>query len=141
MPLGKRVQALPGNELLRDLPLELNAVGTLSGHGFHPLKAQLTLSKSLTSNCPAPGAHSSMLSGARRVHPVIVGWSIANRPFIPSPSNDDPAAAWPRATPGRNWVVLDVAPGTGWWYGLNHYASLIGTTQGRPAHDQWAKSR
>src|SRR4030095_17089859 len=34
----------PGNELLRDLPLELNAVGTLSGHGFHPLKAQLTLS-------------------------------------------------------------------------------------------------
>src|SRR5262249_3972568 len=23
--------------------------------------------------------------------------------------------------------------------GLNHYASLIGTTQGRPAHDQWAK--
>src|SRR6266566_10049365 len=46
-PLGKRIQALPGNELLRDLPLELNAVGTLSGHGFHPLKAQLTL-KSLT---------------------------------------------------------------------------------------------
>jgi hypothetical protein len=42
MTLGKRVQALAGNELLRDLPLELNAVGTLSGHGFHPLKAQLT---------------------------------------------------------------------------------------------------
>src|SRR5215216_2055269 len=32
------------NELLRDLLLELNAVGTLWGHGFHPLKAQLTLS-------------------------------------------------------------------------------------------------
>jgi hypothetical protein len=62
MPLGKRVQALPGNELLRDLPLELNAVGTLSGHGFHPLKAQLTLSNSLTSNCPAPGAHSTETS-------------------------------------------------------------------------------
>src|SRR6516165_1584481 len=43
----------------------------------------------------------SMLSGARRVHPVIVGWSIANRPLIPSPSNDDPAAAWPRATPSE----------------------------------------
>jgi hypothetical protein len=42
--IGKRVQALPGNEVLGDLPLELNAVGTLSGHGFHPLKAQLTLS-------------------------------------------------------------------------------------------------
>src|SRR5262249_55657717 len=40
MPLGNRVQDLPRNELLRDLPLELNAVGTLSGHGFHPLKAQ-----------------------------------------------------------------------------------------------------
>jgi putative ABC transport system substrate-binding protein len=44
MPLGKRVQALPGNEFLRDLPLERDAVGALSGHGFHPLKAQLTLS-------------------------------------------------------------------------------------------------
>jgi hypothetical protein len=29
---------------LRDLPLELDAVGALSGHGFHPLKVQLTLS-------------------------------------------------------------------------------------------------
>jgi hypothetical protein len=37
---------------------EWDAVGTLSGHGFHPLKAQLTLVKSLTSTCPAPGAHS-----------------------------------------------------------------------------------
>jgi len=27
-----------------------------------------------------------MLSGARRVHPVIVGWSTPNRPLIPSPS-------------------------------------------------------
>jgi hypothetical protein len=44
LPLGQRIQALPGNELLRDLPLELDAVGTLSGHGFHSLKAQLTLS-------------------------------------------------------------------------------------------------
>ena len=44
MPLGERVQALPGNEFLRDLPLERDAVGALSGHGFHPLKAQLTLS-------------------------------------------------------------------------------------------------
>jgi len=44
MALGKRIQGLPGNELLRNLPLELDAVGTLSGHGFLPLKAQLTLS-------------------------------------------------------------------------------------------------
>jgi hypothetical protein len=44
MPLRECVQALPGNELMRDLPLERDAVGTLSGHGFHPLKAQLTLS-------------------------------------------------------------------------------------------------
>ena len=44
MPLGKRVQALAGEKLLRDLPLELDAVGPLSGHGFHPLEAQLTLS-------------------------------------------------------------------------------------------------
>jgi hypothetical protein len=31
-------------KLRSDLPLEFDAVGTLSGHGFHPLKAQLTLS-------------------------------------------------------------------------------------------------
>jgi len=44
MPFGERVQGFPGNELLRDLPLELDAVRTLLGHGFHPSKAQLTLS-------------------------------------------------------------------------------------------------
>ena len=33
MPLGDRVQALPGNELLRNLPLELDAVGTLCAGG------------------------------------------------------------------------------------------------------------
>jgi hypothetical protein len=26
---------------LRELPLDLDAVGTLSGHGFHPLKAPI----------------------------------------------------------------------------------------------------
>jgi hypothetical protein len=31
-----------------------------------------------------------MLSGARRVHPVIVGWSTANRPLLPKPINDNP---------------------------------------------------
>src|SRR6476469_5184703 len=44
MPLGKPVKALPGNVLLNDLPLELDAVRTLSGHGFHLSKAQLILS-------------------------------------------------------------------------------------------------
>jgi Ni,Fe-hydrogenase III large subunit len=41
MPLGKPIKGLSGNELLCDLPFEGDAVGTLSGHGFHPLKAQL----------------------------------------------------------------------------------------------------
>jgi len=36
MPFSERVQGFPGNELLRDLPLELDAVRTLLGHGFHP---------------------------------------------------------------------------------------------------------
>ena len=36
------IKALPGNELLRELPLD--AMLWLPGHGFHPLKAQLTLS-------------------------------------------------------------------------------------------------
>ena len=36
--------SLSGNELLRDLPLERDAVRTLSGHGFHYSKAQHSLS-------------------------------------------------------------------------------------------------
>jgi hypothetical protein len=32
MPLGKPVEGLPGNKLLRHLALQLNAVRTLSGH-------------------------------------------------------------------------------------------------------------
>jgi hypothetical protein len=44
MPLGKPIKGLSGNELLCDLPFERDAVGTLSGHSFHPLKAQLPLS-------------------------------------------------------------------------------------------------
>ena len=44
VPLGERVSRLPGNKLLCDLPLELNAVGTLYGDGFHPSKAQLIVS-------------------------------------------------------------------------------------------------
>ena len=35
MPLGKPVQGLSGNELLCNLSFERDAVGTLSGHGFH----------------------------------------------------------------------------------------------------------
>src|SRR5205807_3437761 len=30
-----------------------------------------------------------MLFGARRVHPVVVGWSTANRPLLPKPINDN----------------------------------------------------
>ncbi len=44
MPLGGPVKGLSGNELLRDLPLERDAVRTLSGHGFHFSKAQYSLS-------------------------------------------------------------------------------------------------
>src|SRR5260221_4741717 len=34
------MQRLAGDELLRDLPFERDAGGTMLGHGFHPLKAQ-----------------------------------------------------------------------------------------------------
>jgi hypothetical protein len=44
MPLGESVKRLPGNVLMYDLPLELDAVRTMSGHGFHLSKAQHTLS-------------------------------------------------------------------------------------------------
>jgi NAD(P)-dependent dehydrogenase (short-subunit alcohol dehydrogenase family) len=44
LPLGEPVKGLSGNELPRDLPLERDAVRTLSGHGFHFSKAQHSLS-------------------------------------------------------------------------------------------------
>jgi hypothetical protein len=56
-----------------------------------------------------------MLSGARRVHPVIVGWSTANRPLLSKPimaSGNSPEKL------GRSGV----AGGHAWRYGLNHYA-------------------
>ena len=40
MPLGENVQGLAGGIILRDLPLELDTMGSVSGHGFHPLKAR-----------------------------------------------------------------------------------------------------
>jgi hypothetical protein len=44
MPLGEPVKRLTGNVFLHDLPLELDAVRTLFGHGFHLSKAQNILS-------------------------------------------------------------------------------------------------
>src|SRR5712672_910637 len=62
VPLGEPIKGLPSNVLLHHLPLKLDAVRTLlSGHGFH-LRKPRTPVKSLTSTCPAPGAHSSMKS-------------------------------------------------------------------------------
>jgi hypothetical protein len=40
MPLRQSMQRLAGNKLLRYLPFECGAVGTMLGHGFHPLKAR-----------------------------------------------------------------------------------------------------
>jgi hypothetical protein len=59
MPLGKRVQALPGNELLRDLPLERDAMGALFGPWLSSFESPAHPVKSLTSTCRAPGAHST----------------------------------------------------------------------------------
>jgi hypothetical protein len=42
MPLGEAVQRLAGKIILHDLTLELDAVGAMSNHGFHPSKARLT---------------------------------------------------------------------------------------------------
>ena len=37
---GKSMERLACNEVLGDLPFELDAVGAVLGHGFHPLKAR-----------------------------------------------------------------------------------------------------
>ena len=42
MALGEPVKGLPGQELLSDLALELDAVRALFDHGFHLSKAQHT---------------------------------------------------------------------------------------------------
>jgi hypothetical protein len=34
------VECFAGNELLGNLPFEFDAMGTVLGHGFHPLKAR-----------------------------------------------------------------------------------------------------
>ena len=41
MTSGESVKRLAGDELLRHLAVEFDAMGTASGHGFHPPKAQL----------------------------------------------------------------------------------------------------
>jgi hypothetical protein len=40
MALGQRVERLPGEELLSDLPLERRAVRPVLRHGFHPPDVQ-----------------------------------------------------------------------------------------------------
>ena len=37
---GETVECLAGNEVLGDLSFELDAMGAVPGHGFHPLKAR-----------------------------------------------------------------------------------------------------
>ena len=37
---GESMKRLACNEVLGDLPFELDAVGAVLGHGFHPLKAR-----------------------------------------------------------------------------------------------------
>jgi hypothetical protein len=41
---GETVECLASEEFLGNLPLEVDAVGTVPGHGFHPLKARLSWS-------------------------------------------------------------------------------------------------
>jgi hypothetical protein len=57
-------------ELLRHMAFELDAMGTVSGHGFHPPKAQLP-GQFLGPNCPASGAHSSVGSKASTTSPSL----------------------------------------------------------------------
>ena len=40
MAFGETVECLARNEVLGDLSFELDAMGAVRGHGFHPLKAR-----------------------------------------------------------------------------------------------------
>jgi hypothetical protein len=40
MASGERVKCFARNEFLGDLSFEFDAMGTVPGHGFHPLKAR-----------------------------------------------------------------------------------------------------
>ena len=40
MAFGETVECLARNEVLGDLSFELDAMGAVLGHGFHPLKAR-----------------------------------------------------------------------------------------------------
>jgi len=136
MPLGKARTGSPSAmNSWRDLTLALNAVGTLSGHGFNPLKAQLTVWSTHTnpSNCPAQGrtpekwaqnasvgwvaataqkkigrqaAYSISLVGARRLD-VGCRWPMAGaRPEIDDRVNFVCALDWKSAGSGQPIRIL-----------------------------------
>ena len=52
------MECLARNEVLGDLSFELDAMGAVLGHGFHPLKARQRPVDSQSANCPPLGAHS-----------------------------------------------------------------------------------
>ena len=58
MPLRQAMQRLAGDEFLRDLALELDAVTAMLGHGLSSLRKPGRPVKSVNPICPPPGAHS-----------------------------------------------------------------------------------
>ena len=66
MPLGERVQALPGNELLRDLPLELSRNGWAASFRNHGRLAPEIRTVLLDGRCWPPVASSSFQKRAFR---------------------------------------------------------------------------
>jgi hypothetical protein len=58
----KRVECLNRNERPCNLPFELDAMGLVLGHGFHPLKARAATVNSKPAIYPPLGAHSASAS-------------------------------------------------------------------------------
>ena len=76
-----------------------------------------------------------MLSGARRVRPVIVGCSTAPRTQAIRQSLMLARCRMASSNSRRNWVMMRTA---GRRLALN-ICTQSGTIQGRPRHDHWAK--
>ena len=70
MPLGEAVQRFAVNEFLRDLALERDAVGTVLGHGFHPVKARQPRSNQNTRSVHPQGCTPNLRVGEGHISAV-----------------------------------------------------------------------
>ena len=103
MAPGKPMKGLAGEELLRNLTLELDAVGAVLGHGFHPLKARHTRSIPCASPVRARGRTPEQRSG---LSPAVVALRPQMAIGLGVDEADGPTFKWCRLVPDLRAQLL-----------------------------------